>query len=61
MKLRWLGCGGYELVTDAGTILYVDPWLTSHAFNAPITADDIKKADAILLTHGHFDHAEDVP
>lgn len=60
MKLRWLGCAGYEIVTEKNTFLYVDPWLTSH-FNAPISVSDIEKADAVLLTHAHFDHAEDVP
>ena len=61
MKLRWLGCAGYEIVTEKKTVLYVDPWLTSNTFNAPITVSDIKRADAVLLTHAHFDHAADVP
>jgi L-ascorbate metabolism protein UlaG (beta-lactamase superfamily) len=60
LKIKYLGCAGYEIITDRGTVFYVDPWLTNHAFHAPITVSDIKRADAILLTHAHGDHDEDV-
>jgi L-ascorbate metabolism protein UlaG (beta-lactamase superfamily) len=64
MKLRWLGTAGFELISDSGTILLIDPYLSRPPLARPrssITLSDISQADAIFVSHGHFDHALDVP
>ena len=43
--IEWLGHAGFRLKTSAGWI-YIDPY----------RAGDGPPADAILVTHGHFDH-----
>jgi L-ascorbate metabolism protein UlaG (beta-lactamase superfamily) len=64
MQLRWLGTAGFELKSDEGKILLIDPYLSrspSARPQSPVKLSHILRADAILVTHGHFDHAYDVP
>ena len=63
MKLRWLLTAAFEIITDNFKIL-IDPWIlrpstAEQQLNTKI--NDIKGADAIFLTHGHYDHSLDVP
>jgi L-ascorbate metabolism protein UlaG (beta-lactamase superfamily) len=56
VKIRWLGHSGFS-IRDGKTAL-VDPWLEGN----PVAAggvDTAPKADLLLLTHDHFDHAGD--
>ncbi len=58
-SLTWLGHASFRLDTADGKRIYVDPWL-----GGPTTPDDERtpeRADAIAVTHGHGDHAGDVP
>ena len=55
-SIRFLGHASWEL-TDGGTTVLVDPWLSGNP-KAAAEAGDVS-ADAILLTHGHFDHYGD--
>jgi L-ascorbate metabolism protein UlaG (beta-lactamase superfamily) len=64
MQLRWLGTAGFELRSGGGTVLLIDPYLSRPPSARPQShpgMTDIPRADAILVTHGHFDHAFDVP
>ena len=58
-QLRWLGVSCFEIVTEQDYTIIVDPYLTE-SVSFPHTADFIKKCDAILLSHGHYDHVLDV-
>jgi len=63
MKLKWLGTAGFEVKTGNHVFL-VDPYLSRNKNACPkqeITPSDIKKASQIFISHGHFDHIQDVP
>ena len=53
--ITWLGHGSWKMITPAGTIIYLDPWIKGNP-TCPITLDDIDKADLVCVTHGHSDH-----
>lgn len=61
MKITWLGHSGFRIVIG-DQVLLVDPWFTGNpVFPAGREAEATQGATAILLTHGHGDHAADAP
>ncbi len=59
-QLTWYGQSGFKIVTPAGKILLIDPWLTNPVFKRgreEIAA--LEHVDLILVTHGHSDHVGD--
>jgi L-ascorbate metabolism protein UlaG (beta-lactamase superfamily) len=60
LAVRWMGYGNFELVHD-GHILLLDAYYDRGSLypSLGVTAADIKRADAILIGHGHFDHMSD--
>ena len=59
-SLTWLGHAAFRIDTDSGKRIYVDPFLQ----NNPKTPDGEKtpeRVDIIAVTHGHSDHAGEVP
>lgn len=61
-KITWHGHAAFEIVTPKGAVLFIDPWLKNPQNPAAKGADPVakvKKADYILVTHGHFDHVGD--
>ena len=61
--LIWHGHAAFEIVTPNGVVLLIDPWLKNpmnpKAKDSKDPMAGIKKADYILITHGHFDHVGD--
>lgn len=60
MKITWLGHSGFRLEI-AGQVLLIDPWLNGNpSFDANRRQEAVSGATHVLLSHGHFDHAQDV-
>jgi L-ascorbate metabolism protein UlaG (beta-lactamase superfamily) len=59
--LRWLGTSNYELAYR-NTVILMDTFYDRPARTRPLGFDvkDVKRADAILIGHAHFDHITDV-
>ncbi|WP_299615161.1 metal-dependent hydrolase [uncultured Tateyamaria sp.] len=60
MNIIWLGHGSFR-IEIGDQILLIDPWLSGN----PMLPEDrvpeaIADATQILVTHGHFDHTQDV-
>ena len=61
MKITWLGHSGFR-IEIADQVLLVDPWFTGNpVFDAADRDAAIAGTTAILVSHGHGDHATDAP
>lgn len=59
-QLTWYGHAAFKLVTPAGKVVFIDPWVQNPANkNGAADLAAIEKADLILATHGHSDHVGD--
>lgn len=53
--ITWLGHASFLIQTATNKMLVIDPWLEGNP-KCPEEYHNWNKADAILVTHGHFDH-----
>jgi L-ascorbate metabolism protein UlaG (beta-lactamase superfamily) len=60
LAIRWTGFANFELVYK-GKIILLDTYFDRGSFFPPLgfKAADVKRADLILLGHGHVDHMSD--
>ena len=58
MKLRYFSHSSFQITTDAGHIILIDPFLDDNP-TSPIKSEEIEKVDTIVLTHAHGDHIGD--
>ncbi len=54
-EVRWMGHATFELETSKGKKIIVDPWYDGNPSNEK-KAEEVEKADVVLITHDHFDH-----
>jgi L-ascorbate metabolism protein UlaG (beta-lactamase superfamily) len=63
LLVTWYGTAGFRIETG-GRVLLIDPHLSRNAEARPVLpfgAEGVTEGDEIFLSHGHFDHAADVP
>jgi L-ascorbate metabolism protein UlaG (beta-lactamase superfamily) len=75
VRVRWLGVAGWQLAFD-NHVLYFDPYLSRFDYNAnggalAVRGDVIEQLlatgrlsgppEVIMVSHGHWDHMNDVP
>lgn len=58
VKLSWLGHATFRMQTPGGKTVVVDPWVMGNPL-CPEAEKKLSKVDAMLCTHGHFDHIAD--
>ena len=58
IRLTWLGHSTFRIETPEGKTFYIDPWIAGNPM-CPDSEKNVKKADALICTHGHFDHIAD--
>lgn len=57
MKLRYFSHSSFQITTDSGKVILIDPFLDDNP-TSPVRSNELK-ADFIILTHAHGDHIGD--
>jgi L-ascorbate metabolism protein UlaG (beta-lactamase superfamily) len=54
-----LGHATFKVTTAQNKVILIDPWIEGNP-KSPAEARQLDKVDVILVTHGHYDHINDV-
>lgn len=57
LEITWLGHGTFQFRLDSGEVVLADPWTEGNPTYPKTHTFD--RLDAMLITHGHFDHIHD--
>lgn len=58
VRLKFLGIATFQIITEEGKSILIDPYIKKSPV-CPITIDELKSVDLILVSHGAFDHIGD--
>ena len=56
--LTWLGHAAFRMDTEAGTRVYLDPFLSGNP-SCPDSEREPERCELVVVTHGHDDHVGD--
>lgn len=57
VEITWLGHGTFQFRLESGEVILMDPWTEGNP-SFP-TKHSFSRIDAIMITHGHYDHIHD--
>ncbi len=58
-QIMWLGHATFKVTTPQNKVILLDPWIEQNP-KSPPEARQLDQVDLILVSHGHFDHINDV-
>ena len=57
LEITWLGHATFQFRLDSGEVFVMDPWVEGNP-KFP-KGHEFDRIDALLISHGHFDHIHD--